>query len=371
MTRIRILHIIKSLGRGGAEMLLPETLKLHDQENFEFHFIYFLPWKDQMVKEIQNNGGIVSCFSATNNISILLQFQKVVSYCKSNKIDIIHCHLPWSGFLGRLVHSSSGIPVIYTEHNIQERYHKATKILNKITFNKQSLALGVSRDVTRSINENINPVIPVRTLLNGVNTAKFQKDNAKGRIIKKQFNIPEEALVIGNIAVFRQQKCIPDWIKAFKEINKYYPEVYGLLVGAGPEEQEVRSLVEELDLKDKIKLAGLQEDTVAYFSAMDIFMMSSQFEGLPIALLEAMSMKCAIVSTRAGGVVEVVNEGENGFLCDVGNWSCLAEKSKILIKDKKQRNQFSEAARERVKSTFSLQIMVNELELHYRSFTRL
>ncbi len=61
MQKIKILHIIKSLGRGGAEMLLPETMKLHDASKFEFHTIYFLPWKDQMVESIESAGGKVTC----------------------------------------------------------------------------------------------------------------------------------------------------------------------------------------------------------------------------------------------------------------------------------------------------------------------
>lgn len=112
MSKIKVFHIIKSLGRGGAETLLPETLKLHDQERFDFHYIYFLPWKNQMVKEIEAFGGKVTCFLASNNIKLLQRSKKVIHYCKENHIDIIHCLLPWSGFLGRLVHKNSKLPVI-------------------------------------------------------------------------------------------------------------------------------------------------------------------------------------------------------------------------------------------------------------------
>ena len=156
-------------------MLLPETLKLHDKEKFEFNYIYFLPWKDQMVEAIEEAGGKVTCFEAKDNIRLLLQYKRIISYCKEHKIDLIHCHLPWAGFVGRLVHRKIGTQVIYTEHNMQERYHLATKSINKISFNSQNLALGVSQDVTDSIKKNIQPVIPVRTLLNGVNTQSFQR----------------------------------------------------------------------------------------------------------------------------------------------------------------------------------------------------
>ena len=155
MAKIKVLHIIKSLGRGGAEMLLPETLKLHNQGKFDFHYIYFLPWKDQMVEALQNAGGKVTCLGAKDNIRLLLQYKKIISYIREHKIELIHCHLPWAGFVGRLVHNRTGIPVVYTEHNMQERYHSVTKTINKLSFNSQNLALGVSEDVKGSIIKNI------------------------------------------------------------------------------------------------------------------------------------------------------------------------------------------------------------------------
>ena len=364
MQKIKILHIIKSLGRGGAEMLLPETIKLHDKK-FEFHVIYFLPWKNQMVETIEKAGGKVICFPASNNIKLLQQYAKVIGYCKRNKINLIHCHLPWSGFLGRIVHSKTKIPVVYTEHNIQERYHFATKFLNRLSFNSQSLALGVSNDVSQSILKNIKPEIPVQTLLNGVNTAHFRHDSIFKEEIKRSYNIPENAVVIGNIAVFREQKAISVWLKAFKEILNIHPDVYGILVGAGPQDEEIKELVKNLKLEERLILTGLQTNTIAYFSAMDIFMMSSVFEGLPIALLEAMSSGCAIVSTKAGGVVEAIRDERDGLLCEVGDWECLAKKCSLLIQDSGRRDNLQKASRERVIESFSLNAMVEKLEENY------
>ena len=365
MSKIRILHVIKSLGRGGAETLLPETLRLHNKEKFEFHFIYFLPWKDQMVEEIKQAAGIVSCLKAGNNLTLLSRYKEVATYCKENKIDLIHSHLPWSGFLSRFVFKNTGIPVIYTEHNIQERYHFATRKLNAITFNWQSKALGVSADVSRSIKENINPRVPVQTLLNGVNTKKFYRDQVSAEAIKEKYNIPSQALVVGNLAVFREQKDIVAWVKAFKLINDSFPEVYGLLVGAGPKEEQIKNLIKTYNLDHRIILPGLQTNTVDFLSTMDIFMMSSQFEGLPIALLEAMSTGCAIVSTKAGGVVEVVRNEKDGLLSEVGDTNALAGNCLNFLGDTKKRNKFQRAARKRVVNSFSLAKMVKELEECY------
>lgn len=365
MPKKKVLHIIKSLGRGGAEVLLPETLQIHDRERFEFHYIYFLPWKDQMVSALKEAGGRVVNFPASGNLEMLRQCNRITAYCLENKIDLIHCHLPWSGFVGRLVHRKTGIPVIYTEHNIQERYHFITKSINKFTFNSQTLAIGVSEDVTSSINKIIRPHIPIRTITNGVNTKYFSRDSEKGAEIKARYNIPREAVVIGNVAVFRKQKCIPGWISALDKILKSQSNVYGLLVGAGPEEEEIKELVKSRNLEGKIILTGLQTDTVPFFSAMDIFMMSSAFEGLPVALLEAMSTECAVVSTKAGGVVEAIRNEKDGLLSEVGDWDALAKTASTLVKDPERRKEFQSAARKRVVESFSLTKMVTDLEQLY------
>ncbi|MCF4102662.1 glycosyltransferase [Gillisia sp. M10.2A] len=365
MQKIKILHIIKSLGRGGAEMLLPETLKIHDTSKFEFHYIYFLPWKDQMVSSIEHAGGKVTCLSAKNNIKLLQQYSKVIEYCNINNIDLIHSHLPWAGFLSRLVFKKTKIPTVYTEHNMQERYHVITKKINHYTFNSQSLGLGVSEDVTNSINHNINPKIPVRTLLNGANTETFRRDLELGNTIKRDLGIPKDAFVIGNVAVFRFQKRIVEWLQVLKKIIDVNSNVYGIIVGAGPLEEEIKEESRKLNLEGRVKFAGLQTNVKPYFSAMDIFMMSSSFEGLPIALLEAMSMECAIVSTNAGGIKEVISQDKDGLICDINEWEKLSDLCLLLIENPMKLKKFKIAARKRVVEGFSLNQMVKSLESLY------
>ena len=363
MNKIKILHIIKSLGRGGAEMLLPETLKLHNKDVFEFHYIYFLPWKYQMVQSIKDSGGIVNCFDSKNNLRLILQYNRIINYCNENKIDLIHCHLPWAGFVGRIVHKMTGIPLIYTEHNMQERYHLATKQINKYSFNLQSLALGVSADVSHSINKNIKPEIPVKTLLNGVNTQSFKKTGESQ--IKSELEIPSNAIVIGNVAVFRFQKRLVEWLQVFKKIRETNSNVYGIIVGAGPLEEEIKKEWKELGLEGVVFFPGLKTDVKPYFEAMDIFMMSSSFEGLPIALLEAMSMECAVVSTDAGGIKEVIRNQEDGLICPVEKWIELSNLVQILIDEPNTLDKYKHAARKRVMEAFSMNRMVGELEEYY------
>jgi glycosyltransferase involved in cell wall biosynthesis len=364
--KIKILHIIKSLGRGGAEMLLPETLKSHHQDQFEFHYLYFLPWKNQLVEAIEKAGGKVICFPANNNIQLLLQYPKIIRYCKEHQIQLIHAHLPWAGFVSRLVHLKTHIPLVYTEHNLQERYHFITKLLNKLSFNWQTIGIGVSGDVTQSIQKNISPSIPVKTILNGVTTTTFQRKNPLERArIREEYDIPDDAIVVGTVAVFRFQKRLDLWLEIIAEAIKQNPKIYGIIVGAGPLEPMLKEKHAALGLEGKVFFAGLQTNVKPYYEAMDVFMMSSSFEGLPIALLEAMSMGCAIVSTDAGGIKEVLRPEKDGFLVSVDEWKSLSKSIVALAEDEEKLQYYQSKARERVVNSFSIEVMVNALENLY------
>ncbi len=369
MSKIKVLHIIKSLGRGGAEMLLPETLALHNKHEFEFHYIYFLPWKNQLVEALKANGGKVTCLSSSNNINLLTKYHKITQYCSKNNIDIIHAHLPWAGFVARLVHTKTKIPVVYTEHNLQERYHRVTRLLNKFSYNAQNLALGVSDDVTNSIINYIKPKIAVETLFNGVNTQKFKPDiNIKNQI-RNRLNIPKNALVIGNTAVFRFQKRLKLWLELMKTITDKHNNVYGILVGSGPLEQEIKRYHKKLNLNNKVILTGLKTNVMPYLQAMDIFMMTSSFEGLPVAMLEAMSTECAVVSTDAGGIKQIIRNEKDGLMVPVEQWQDIPQLIENLIITPQLLHIYKKNARKRVQNNFSLTQMVNNLEQTYITLT--
>jgi L-malate glycosyltransferase len=365
---MRILHLIKSLGRGGAEMLLPETLKVHDKSAFEFHYIYFLPWKNQMVDSIVNAGGRVTCLPASNNVGIVLQARAIARYIKEHKIDLIHCHLPWAGFVGRLVKSFVNIPLVYTEHNKQERYHRATYWLNKASFRLQDHVIAVSGDVAESIRKHINTAVPVSVIHNGVNTDTFVKDRVAGMALKQKLGIPPEAVVVGVVAVFRFQKRLPEWLKVAASVLKGNSAVYAVIVGDGPLRGDVENAISDLGIADRVILAGLQTEMNPWYSLMDVYMMTSLYEGLPVALLEAMSTECAVISTDAGGIPEAVRDQVDGLLMPVEKFMELSGPLATLCADGELRKRFAQAARQRVLSNFSLTAMVKHLEHLYAKF---
>lgn len=360
------LHIIKSLGRGGAETLLPETLKEHDKTKYEFHYIYFLPWKNQMVEEIERAGGVVTCLPAKNNLAILCRVFKIVSYVKQYKIKFIHCHLPWAGIVGRIAGKITGIPVVYTEHNKWERYHKITYYLNKLSFFSQKKVIAVSEDVAKSIKTHYRKSTPiVQVVKNGINTKKFSNTFLTDRDIRKELNMPIDSIVIGITCVFRKQKRLITWLEIAKMLHDKYKGSYFIIIGDGVMRDEVHEKARALQMDKYLHFVGLQSEVRPYLKAMNIFMMTSEFEGLPIALLEAMSMECMPACTAAGGIAELIGDSKNGILVPVSKPLQLADRLCEYFQQPSKIACLGKAARQTVINGFSMQKMVRELETIY------
>ena len=365
--KIKVLNLIKSLGRGGAEMLLPETLKHHDKNQFEFHYIYFLPWKNQMVEEIQKNGGKVTCIAANNNIQLIARVNAIIAYIRKHDIQLVHAHLPWAGIAARIVGRIAKVPIIYTEHNKQERYHFLTRWLNLGTMNWLKRVVVVSKDVESSVRKYKSSLRPqLQVILNGVDTDHFAPGIVLQKNIRDELNISRDAQVIGTVAVFRFQKRLEVWMEVAASISLEFPNVHFVIVGDGPLKSSLLEKRANLKMEGKIHFAGLQTDIRPYLAAFDLYMMSSIFEGLPIALLEAMAFGCPVITTDAGGIKEVVQHNKTGLLCPVDEPQKLVDYARELLTSKEKREMLATNGRKLMEEKFSIQSMVYALEDIYK-----
>lgn len=367
---MRIYHLIKGLGRGGAEMLLPEGIRETDRSRHEVAVGYFLPHKDALVPSLRALDVEVDAFGAASNGRILASVPRVAARLRAFRADVVHCHLPVAGMAGRLAGRLAGVPVVYTEHNLQERYHKLTFQGNKRTWRLLSRAIACSQDVADSIHRHIGDRVPVDVVRNGVSTTHFQRDREAGSALRARLGIPADAPVMGTVAVFRAQKRLPDWIRVARSVADSLPDARFLLVGAGPVEDEVRAAIAETGLGDRVILPGLQEDVRPFLAAMDVYVMSSEFEGLPIALLEAMACELPAVCTAVGGIGEVVREGVEGHLVGKDAPLSLAAPIAALLADRARRDALGRAARARVADAFGMRRMMGELEAIYAGVVR-
>ena len=373
--RIKVLHLIKSLGRGGAEKLIPETALVHDQEKFEFHCLYFYHQEQNIVDELID-ADIQVHLIPSSNLGLFFQVKKVREFIVQHQFDLIHAHLPWAGILARFVGKNLQIPIVYTEHNTWDRYNKVSYWGNRLTFKQQDVAIAVSNEVALSMQLNApwDPYrkggrLKIKVVQNGVNTTAFtrlEQNSDQVTALKKKLSIPKNAPVIGKVAVFRSQKRLWLWVELALRIIKQKPETHFLLVGDGEWRGRIEKQIQESGMEAHFHLVGVQKEVIPYLSCMDIYLSTSEFEGLPIAMLEAMSCKIPVVATRAGGIGEVIQHGIQGFLSEVDQWEELEEYCVKLCNDLELHQNLGNEARQRVIQNFSMIRMVSELEEIYR-----
>lgn len=408
--RIKVLHLIKSLGRGGAEKLIPETALVHDQSRFEFHCLYFYHQGQNIIDELERAGIQVHLIPA-GNLELFFQIKKVKHFILEHGFDIIHAHLPWAGILARFVGKELSIPIVYTEHNTWERYNKISYWGNRLSFKHQDVAIAVSNEVALSMRLNSiwDPYrrggrLKVRVVQNGVNTEVFRREKQDARsetlddrhktqdnsqeyqgsgikyqdggyasfenservlgtpTLRDHLGIPENAPVIGKVAVFRSQKRLWLWVELALRILKKCPETHFLLVGDGEWRERILNQIKKSGMEKHFHWVGVQKNVVPYLSLMDIYLSTSEFEGLPIAMLEAMSCEVPVVATRAGGIGEVIQHGNQGFLTEIEEWEGLEGYCVELLQNPDLGHTMALAARERVIEKFSMKRMVSELE---------
>jgi glycosyltransferase involved in cell wall biosynthesis len=181
-------------------------------------------------------------------------------------------------------------------------------------------------------------------------------DAAADRLrIRREFGLDDNNLLIGTAGRLTPVKAYDQFLLAAKEIAGESPRARFLIAGDGPLGDELKSQAKQLGLAEKVIFPGFRNDMPAVIAAMDLFVMSSLHEGIPVVLLEAMALARPVVVTAVGGIVEVVQDGRSGRLVQPGNARELAEACKKLIRDPDSRTRLGLAAADRVRSEFTRQ----------------
>lgn len=368
MTRpLRVFHLIKGLGRGGAEGLLAEGLRVADRERFTYAYGYFHPQKSALVSELQGEGSEVARFTALTAGGMLLQTAPVARFFRRWQPDLVHCHLPLAGVVGRLAaRRAGGIPVVYTQHNLPERYHPLTRLAERATWRLQRHVIAVSEEVAAAICRRLPGPVPVTVVPNGVDVGRFRPAAERREAARSRLDLGDCDGVVGTVAVFRPQKGLDRWLRVARRVHEALPRSRFVLVGDGPGRGALEALSRRLGLADVVRFTGLQPDVEPFLAAMDLFLLSSVYEGLPVAALEAMAAGLPIVSTGVGGVREAVVDGECGRLIAGDQDSDLAAAVIDLLRQPQTRERMGRAARRRAETRFGIESMQRRLESIYR-----
>ncbi|HWQ28590.1 MAG TPA: glycosyltransferase [Dehalococcoidia bacterium] len=358
----RVLWLIKGLGLGGAERLLTLAARHVDRSRFAYEAAYFLPWKDALVGELEGLGIRTTCLRHTRPFDLRV-VPRVAAFLRERRIDVLHCHLPYTGVVGRLAARLAGVPcVVYTEHNVQQRYHVVTRLANQTTVRLADLTIAVSDEIRDSLLRSpLTRGADVRTIQNGVDADALEEAAAAGGV-REEFGIPRDRLIVGVVSVFRAQKRLDLWLRTAAAIALAEPRSVFMVVGDGPGAPELRALAGELGLDGRVIFTGLRHDAPRLIAAFDVFMMSSIYEGLPVAVLEAMALGRPVVSTSVGGLPDVIEDRHSGLLVAPDDRAALAQRVLDLLADPAERRRLGDAARARVRQRFSIQTMVRATE---------
>ena len=269
------------------------------------------------------------------------------------KPDCLHLHSSKAGLLGRLAAWREGIPVVFTAHGwaftegagtLQRTYGLFAEWLlghigaSVITVSQYDYQLALRFGVITPTNSWM-----IFNGVEGIDTLSI--DRSPGLV-----NI----LNIGRMARAKNQKLL---IEAASLVNRDFQLV---IVGAGRFSEELERLAIDLGLAGKVVFTGTAGDTSAWFGSANIFALSSDYEGLPLSVIEAMSARLPIVATDVGGVSELVCDGENGFLVPRGDARAFARKLEILIDDAELRRKFGENSYQRFIDNFQAGLMCSK-----------
>lgn len=359
---IHVMHVIKGLGRGGAEMLLEHGQRYADPDRFRLSYVYFLMHKGALADRLRQLGGEVTPLPASGSLGSALAVARLARLARRRGVDLIHAHLPLSGAVARLAGRRAGLPVVYTEHSQHERHHWLSRIVNRATWGMQRRVIAVSRAVERSIDHGRGAPIPITVIPNGVPVEALTRDATAARQFRDRIGIGPGIPLVGQIAVFRPEKRLDLWLEAAAEVRRRAPDCHFLLVGDGPERPALEAHARALSLTGVVHFAGLLDDVRPALSATDVLMISSRFEGLPLALLEAMASSTAIVACAVGGIEEAVEHERSGLLVESADAGSLADAVAGLLETPERRRALTSAARDRVAERFSAEARQRRLE---------
>lgn len=208
----------------------------------------------------------------------------------------------------------------------------------------------------------------IQTVTNGIEIVPRKPVNREN--LTREIGIPHGYFVFGTVGRLDEQKGIDQLLIGFKEVVANLKNVFLLIVGTGSKEHELKMLAAKLGLTGHVSFTGYRDNVCDIFQIMDAFVLASRWEGLPMVLIEAMSLAVPVIATKVGGVGELVRNGETGFLIEPGNIDDLVKKMIIINKENEIRQKLSCSGHELVAREFDVVKQVKKIEDIYFTLLR-
>jgi glycosyltransferase involved in cell wall biosynthesis len=198
-----------------------------------------------------------------------------------------------------------------------------------------------------------------------INIDQFSRTSTDSALLRKSLGLNGSGPVVGTVSRLSQQKNPLDFVKMAALVKKQIPEAQFLFVGDGPLRSESEALIREFSLQKDVVLAGLRKDVPDLLRCMDIFTLTSLWEGLPRVIPQAMVAGLPVVANNIDGNAEIIHNGTNGFLVAPGDTAGMADRVVQLLKDQKLKQEISAKGHETALQEFSLHDMVRKIAALY------
>ncbi|MHC4565339.1 MAG: glycosyltransferase [Planctomycetota bacterium] len=331
-----------------------------DKDRFSVIFIYLSGYgvDRNLLEEAGHKVFYLSDIKRINafRLSILL---KLIRILKEYKVDILHCHRHKPSFYGALAGMFAKTSVVLSHvHGLSRTRNTGRRWFNSFTLKRVNRVIGCARSVRDDVLKNNPSIRPekVIALENSIDFERFAnisitRADARDRLT----DVPADAFVYGTVARFGPYKGHSFLIEAFERVKEKVGSAHLILVGSGPLKEEIQQQAVEASLDDSVHFLGRRDDVPELLRAMDAFVLPSiGSEGMPLAILEAMSAGVPCIASSLSGIPEVINNRDVGFLVPPGEPNALAD-AMIAVANTpgKKRRTLIEKAKERVRINFN------------------
>lgn len=308
----------------------------------------------------------------------LRAYRAVKRYLEAKRFHIVHTNTSKAGILVRQAARAAGVPIIlHTVHGWQWT-HARRGTMNRFIIASERwaarftdrLIVVTEKDREKGLKAKVGRAEQYVLIESSIALERFRPDPEKGKTLRSELGISERAPVAGTVGRFAHQKAPEVMLAAARRILEANPEAHFVYVGDGPLRDEILTGMGDFAGHPRLHLLGIQEDVVPSLAAMDVFLLSSRYEGLPRVVVEAMAMEKPVVSTPADGVLEIVVPDTTGELVPFEDDRLLAAAALSLLSDTVRARAFGHRARELVLRRFDLDSMVQRTEHLYDQLIR-
>jgi glycosyltransferase involved in cell wall biosynthesis len=375
--KLRHLTLVDRIGAfGGAERVAIELSKRLPSHRFERTLcatrwtpeVGARPRRAATIEDLSRHGVRFVGLERTSTFD-LRSWRRLVLLMRRERIDILHAHKFGSNLWAALLGPLAGVPVVVAhEHTWSFDGGAVRRLLDRgVIARRCDIVVAVSREDRRRMisTEGLKPG-DVVCIPNGIPPLP----SPEGEVRRTDLDIDEDSLVVGTVGVLREQKALDVLVKAAAMLQGEFPSLRVLIVGTGGQHRPLEQLINELDLQRTVRLLGARTDVPALLRTFDLAACSSNFEGSPLTILEYMEAGLPVVSTRVGGVPDLVEDGVTGLLVNPGDPAALAGALAELLGDRERRAEMGLKGRERRRREFDIDVTVERFEQLYEELYR-